>query len=43
MVPKVRVRANGTTSIRKISKRLVKGVGFSNGWAEVALKTRRWR
>lgn len=38
MTPNVRVRANGMTSSRKISKRLVNGVGFSNGWAELALK-----
>lgn len=38
MMPKVRVSANGMTSSRKISKRFVNGVGFSKGWAELALK-----
>ncbi|CAM5579083.1 hypothetical protein STENM327S_08516 [Streptomyces tendae] len=38
MTPKVRVRATGITRIRKISNRLVNGVGFSKGWAELALK-----
>ncbi len=36
--PKVRVSENGMTRIRKISKRLVNGVGFSKGWALLALK-----
>ena len=36
--PKVNVSANGTASIRIISTRLVRGVGFSNGWAEFALR-----
>ncbi len=36
--PKVRVSANGMTRIRKISKRFEKGVGFSKGCAELALK-----
>src|SRR5262249_8794433 len=36
IVPNVRVRANGITRIRKISKMLVNGFGFSNGWAELA-------
>lgn len=38
MRPKVRVRANGMTRIRKISKRLESPLGFSKGWAELALK-----
>src|SRR5215475_7161815 len=37
IVPNVRVSANGITRIRKISKMLVNGFGFSNGWAELAL------
>src|SRR5450756_59258 len=36
--PKVRGRLNGTTRSRKISTRLVHGVGLSNGWALLALK-----
>jgi hypothetical protein len=38
MVPKVRVRHTGITSIRKISKRFETAFGFSNGCAELALK-----
>ena len=35
--PKVRGSANGMASSRQISNQLVKGLGFSNGWAELAL------
>ena len=37
MMPKAQAIANGMTRSRKISKRLVNGVGFSNGCAEFAL------
>src|SRR5664279_2149524 len=35
--PNVRGRLNGITSSRKISSQFVQPVGFSNGWAELAL------
>ncbi len=35
--PKVRGSAKGINSSRKTSSRLLKPVGFSNGWAELAL------
>jgi hypothetical protein len=38
IVPNVRVRATGITSSRKISTKLLSPLGFSNGWAELALK-----
>jgi hypothetical protein len=38
MRPKVRVRLNGMTRMRKISMRFVRPLGFSNGCAELALK-----
>ena len=38
MRPKVLVRANGMTRIRSISTQFEIVVGFSNGWAELALK-----
>ena len=38
MIPYARGSANGMTSSRKISKRLVRAFGFSNGCAELALK-----
>ena len=38
IVPRVRVRRTGISRIRKISSRLVKPLGFSNGCAELALK-----
>ena len=38
MIPYARGSANGMTSSRKISKRLVMAFGFSNGCAEFALK-----
>ena len=38
ILPNARGRLNGITSIRKTSKRLVHGVGFSNGCAAFALK-----
>ena len=38
IVPRVRVRATGVTRIRKISRKLVYELGFSNGCAELALK-----
>ena len=38
ILPKTRGRAADIMSIRKISIRLVKGVGFSYGCAEFALK-----
>lgn len=37
--PKVRVSEKGITRMRKISSRLVNGLGFSNGWALLALAT----
>ena len=37
MMPKAHAIAKGMTRIRKISNRLVRGVGFSNGWAELTL------
>jgi hypothetical protein len=37
-IPKVRGRAVGISRSRKSSRRLVKGRGFSSGWAEFALK-----
>ena len=37
MRPKAHAIAKGITSIRKTAKRLVNGVGFSNGWAELTL------
>lgn len=36
--PKVRVSANGISRMRKISNRFDRGLGFSKGWAELALK-----
>ncbi len=36
--PKVRVGAAGMSRMRKTSKRLESCVGFSKGWAELALK-----
>lgn len=38
MRPKARVMEKGMRRMRKISKRLEKGVGFSKGWAALALK-----
>ncbi len=38
ILPKVRGSANGMTSSRKISNQSVNPLGFSNGWAEFALK-----
>ena len=36
--PSVYVRPAGIAKMRSISRRFVAGVGFSNGWAEFALK-----
>ena len=38
ILPNVLVRATGMTRSRKISKKLLSALGFSNGWAEFALK-----
>ena len=37
ITPKVAVSEMGITRIRSCSRKLVSGVGFSNGWAEFAL------
>ena len=37
MRPNVAVSANGMTRMRSFSSQFVSGVGFSNGWAELAL------
>jgi hypothetical protein len=36
--PNVHVKAAGIARISSISHKFVSGVGFSNGWAEFALK-----
>ena len=38
MRPKVKASANGMMRIAQVSTKLLNGVGFSNGWAELTLK-----
>ena len=38
MIPKVKQRATGMSRMESISRKLDRGVGFSKGWAELALK-----